>query len=434
VNAHIKQEPVLRRFAPPPKRERPTRRPKPAVKSTSRSRAKLGLVLLLYCFAVVAVITVAPFQFFVPGTPSAVQSAIVLTTGWSDVIANVFLFVPLGFLFPLTRRAAETSPTRVFALALLTSAVLQATHVFEADRVAAVASLLSNATGAAVGAALLRAVNRRISLSPKLAGRLSLETPLMGLIYLLIPLLVVASLSALDDSFRLLFLLPLGLLGARLIAAVQEFHFAPAGVFRNRTVATIGAGWMMLGIFPVVLRAPLIGGAVALLVGLATWYSLSRPSVHAPDRRFERDVLRSVAPIIATYFLVIAVAPLAAGLDHWRFAIGLTESDGDLGRQMIRALEPFAALTVLGYAIAEARGRRELRFRAVAPRLLVECGCAAIALEACRGFQRGAGASLVQLVLTTGAGLVGARIYHDQRERIRRILIRSRPAPVGQPV
>ena len=431
VNAHIKQEPTLRRFAPAPKRERVSRRPKPGIKSTSRSRARLGLVVLLYCLGVVAVITVAPFAFFVPGSLDVVQRAMIVTTGWSDVVTNALLFVPLGFLYPLTRRARETSPTHVFALGLLAGATLQATHLLEADRVAALSVLLSNATGAAVGALLVRAANRRIRLSPKLAGRLSLETPLMGLIYLLLPLLMVATLSGSDDSFRLLALLPLGLLGARLIAAVQEFHFAPAGVLRNRAMAVISAGWMLLGIFPAVLRFPLIGSSVALLVGLATWHSLSRHSVHAPDRRFERDVLRSVAPIIATYFLVIAIAPLAAGLDHWRFDVWFTGSDGDLTRQMIRALEPIAALTVLGYAIAEARGRRELPFRAIAPRLVIECGCVALALEACRGFERGAGASGIEFALTMGAGLLGARIYHDQRERVRRILIRHRTAPVA---
>ena len=45
--------------------------------------------------------------------------SIVVTAGWTDIVSNLFFFIPLGFLFPLTRRVAETSPTRVFALGLV---------------------------------------------------------------------------------------------------------------------------------------------------------------------------------------------------------------------------------------------------------------------------------------------------------------------------
>jgi hypothetical protein len=77
---------------------------------------------------------------------------------------------------------------------------------------------------------------------------------------------------------------------------------------------------------------------------------------------------------------------------------------------------------VLGYLLAEARGRREESFRVAARRIAVECGAIALILEACRGFQPEAGASIAQWLLTLGAGVLGAGIYHSQRDHVRWIL------------
>jgi hypothetical protein len=104
-------------------------------------------------------------------------------------------------------------------------------------------------------------------------------------------------------------------------------------------------------------------------------------------------------------------------------AIGLTGSSDDAVRQFLRSLEPVVGLALLGYILAEARGRRGLRFRQVATRIGVACACIALAFEGSRGFQRGAGASLAELVLMISASFVGVALYHSQRERIRRILI-----------
>jgi hypothetical protein len=77
--------------------------------------------------------------------------------------------------------------------------------------------------------------------------------------------------------------------------------------------------------------------------------------------------------------------------------------------------------------LAEARGRRELPFRAVALRIAAECAAVALVWEGSRAFQVGAGASVAQFVVMIVASLLGAAIYHHQREHIRWILIYERP-------
>src|SRR5262245_9085794 len=74
------------------------------LRSTSRSRARLSRVLLFYWLGVVAVIVLAPFSF---------------ANEWLDLAARVLLFVPLGFLFPLTVQGRNPRPLPVCGLGLL---------------------------------------------------------------------------------------------------------------------------------------------------------------------------------------------------------------------------------------------------------------------------------------------------------------------------
>ncbi len=389
-------------------------------RSTSHSRARLSRVLLGYFLAIIVVITLTPFSFRIPSHFE------VITTGtWFDGVTNVLLFVPLGFLYPLTRQGRDSSPLHVLIVGALLSTAIETAQLFDVHRYASVLDVATNAAGAGLGALLLAGVNRRIRASSRLAGRLSLEIPLMGLIYLTVPLLLTASLSALDDPRRLVALLPLGLLGARLLSAVQEHHFGPAGVFNRRSTALVTAAWAALGAFPVVLRYPVAGSAGIVLVALASLPRSSRQVVHGPDRRFETDVLRSTVPFVGAYFFLAIAVPLTAGIGHWHISFGLTGLNGSLTQQLLHLLAPVASTTVLAYMLAEARGRRELPYWMIARRVVVECGALALLMEVSRGFQRHTGASVAQLALTAGAAFVGAGIYHSQRERIRTILVRD---------
>src|SRR6185436_1250809 len=83
-------------------------------RSTSASRAQLSRVLLFYWLAIVAVITLAPFRFASPSTVDVLDTGDLLA-----IAARAMLFVPLGFLYPLTRQGRNPTPLPVFALGLL---------------------------------------------------------------------------------------------------------------------------------------------------------------------------------------------------------------------------------------------------------------------------------------------------------------------------
>jgi hypothetical protein len=251
---------------------------------------------------------------------------------------------------------------------------------------------------------------------------LNLEIPLVGLIYLLVPLLLVASLSAVNQQVRIVSLIPLGMVGARLLSSVQRHHFGPAGLADARTMTGVAGAWMVIGTFPALIEFPVLGVGIVALVMLTTWYETSRPVVEGGERRFESEALRSATPYIVVYFIAIVFFPLALGIGPWRWALWLTGSRNNIALQQLRLLEPVASLTVLGYLLAEARGRLELPFGRIMRRVAVECGFVALAIEISRGFQRGTGASIAQFVLMLAASMLGAAIYHNQREHVRWIL------------
>jgi len=399
---------------------RPLRRAKAVLRleSTAASRARLSLVLLVYSVAMVAMVQLAPFGFVL-----GFDVRWVANSGWSDALTSLLLFIPLGFIYPLTRLRRNTPPLQVALWGGVIGMFIALGRTFELERDTALFDILASAVGAGIGGRLLHVVNERTRSSARLANRLSLEIPLIGLIYLLLPLVIATSVSAGDDVRRLLMLLPLGFLAARLLSGVQEHHFGPARVFTARTMSFIAIGWMTLGVFPAILQHPVLATGIVLLVGAATAYDTSLPAVHGSDRRFEADILKSAMPYVVVYFLDVVFLPLASGVDRWHFHLGLTGGQGDLARQIVHLLEPVTSLVLLGYLLAEIRGRREMPFRQVALRIALECAAVAAGIELSRAFQRQVGGSALEFMLLTGAGVLGASMYHHQRERVRWMLI-----------
>lgn len=382
--------------------------------------ARLTGALLAYSVGVVLLITLAPFRFRVPG-----ELRVLVGGEWFDVLANVVLFVPLGFLYPLTRPAGRLPPAvRAAVLGALLSASIETAQLLAPLRHASLPDLLANSAGAWLGARLQRSAAARIRVSAHLVGRLSLELPLIGLVYLLVPLLWLRSTVPPRDAAALLPLLPLGLFGAWLLAALQRHHFGPGGVLSARGVAGVAAGWVLLGTFPLLPYHPLLVSVGIAAVAVAAWWEARRiPGRGAGERRFEEPALRRAAPWLASYFVALMAVPLAGGAGPWTGWIGFPASATAIGTaEQIAVLEAVAALTVLGYLLEEARGRRELSYGRRVPRLALECGAAAAVLEVARGPQPATGASLAQLLLLLAAGLLGGWIYHLQRDHVRSLL------------
>ena len=120
-----------------------------------------------------------------------------------------------------------------------------------------------------------------------------------------------------------------------------------------------------------------IGLGVMLLSAALT---ILRSSIK--DRRFERRTLKRVFPLFAVYLLLLAVWFPFNAFGTWHGFFGFTDRITDTSMySLYPRVEYLAAFTVLGYLIAEWRGRLELTLAEDLARLFVIAAGAALLLE-----------------------------------------------------
>lgn len=395
----------------PPAQGAPARGPRPG----------LPTALLAYVAMAVLVITLAPFEF---RRPEVVR---VWVGEWTvlDVVANVVLFAPLGFLFQQARRSARPDRRAPVLDALLlgaaASAVVETLQLLVPDRYTSPWDVLTNALGAALGAAAYDAVRRRLD-PAGVVGRLGLDLPLVGLVYLLVPLGWLGALGSGASPVAPWLLLALGLFGASVLGALQQRHFGPAGAFSPAGVGLAAAAGFVVCAMPLLTARPLAVGGLALAVGLFARHRAAAPAVAWPavDRRFERTTLLRAAPFLLAYLLLV---PLAA-----------PEAAVELRRPYIlHVLGGAAAFTLLGYATAEAWGRRELAFGVAARQVALVALPAAVAASLLRAAGVPGPAELPAILASAGAAVYGGWLYHLQRARIRALARQARRPALVRP-
>ena len=385
----------------------------PAAAAEREPGAGLARAALLYIGVVIAVITLAPFDFAVP---SRFQ---VRADVWSvfDVVTNVLLFLPVGFLATLARRDERSGAAwRALLVGALLSAGIECAQLFEAMRYPSPWDVIANALGASLGAALTLRLRRRLD-PAALVGRLALQLPLVGLVYLLVPLGWLRALTAGAAPARAWALLMLGLFGASVLGAVQRRYLGPGGVASPRGMALVAGTWFFVLAGPALGVAPALVAGGTLFVAAFAWQRAAA-SPHATDgeRRFEAATLRRAAPFLAAYLALLPLTAVdAAGPAGHAYILGLVES--------------VAAFTVLGYAVAESFGRRELS--PVRGGALV--AAAALAVVVGQALLHGAGAlavgdAAVAAIVGTLAALYGAWLYGLQRAQVRALVEGARAA------
>ena len=372
---------------------------------------RLSAAVLAYYLAVTAVITLVPFHFARPD-----RYALMLRGTPFDVFANILMFVPLGLLFRLARPSPQDrAALQVLGLGMLASVAIEVAQLFEPDRFTSPLDVLANGTGAWLGALACDRAIRTDRAGAVLVGRLSLEVPLMGLAYLLVPLLWLGSVRVTGQSGGVLLLALPGLFGATLVADVHRHRLGRPGGASAGAVAAFTGFAMGVGLVPVAARHPGAALLLTVLVMVYTRIAACVPLDPAADRRFELSTLRRALPFYAAYLLVLAWSAGPRGSAVSTLVI--------LGR-----IELASAFIVLGYLLAEWRGRIEPR---AVPAVWSVAGRALpVAALAATGplLSGGRGAAAVWLGVTLIATVYGACVYLLQRDHVR-ALIRAADAP-----
>ena len=138
------------------------------------------------------------------------------------------------------------------------------------------------------------------------------------------------------------------------------------------------------------------------------------------ERRFELPTLKRLLPLYLIYLLLVAAWPTTVPLNEWQVFIDFQEFTS---RERIvfifRFVELIAAFTLLGYMIAQMRGRKNESGAKTLAWILLGALCASAITAVLKGPPPLIAATVFQTVGMTAACLYGAVIYRLQLAAIR---------------
>ncbi len=375
----------------------------------------LAGTMLLYTVLGVLVVTLAPFEFRAPEG---------LRIEWSaagfELAANCALLVVPGFLLRAWTGADRDIYCVVPGLVGLTFALLlEIVQATIPGRCMSPIDAATNAAGAWFGAMLHDSVRRHVD--RRAADRLLLELPLMGLVYLLVPMLWLDGFASIGHARRIALALPLGLAGAIVIASVWHHRLRPAKILSPGGAACVAGLWFLVAAAPILRHDAGELLLLALGVTAAARLALAIPGFLGEDgHRFEVPTLRRVAPLFCAYLVVLAFWPFAPPTGAWRAEWGLAQIGHPPSLvEVARLLEWMAAFTLAGYMAAEALGRSALAPSRRLVRVALGLAALAAALEVLRGFAPDTKASALRCVFAVAGATFGAAVYGLQLASIR---------------
>jgi VanZ family protein len=387
------------------------------------SGARLSRALLSYLVVLIASLQLLPFEFAIPDTLQLSLAMSPLRT-----LAAFAMFVPYGFL---SRRARSGGRGEQIAAIVLSAALLalalEMAQRFEPSSEASMWHLLAAIAGAAVGAWLCERVHHDRYGTANAVHAMLLQLPLMGLAYLLLPLLWASSAAGQNDPMRQMLTVSVALAGASLLGSIARATRAYTPNRQWWLVPTVALVWSAIGLLPSITadwRITVAG--IAGVTAFASW----RGRWSAPafiERRYEVPALLAALPFLGIYLLGACVWPGHSFRTIPLVHLGMPTTDAGLALAL-PLLEMGIAATVLGYVIAEFQGRTESSFRHTSAQVMFWVFSTLVISETARSFFGYEGASLLRAGLALGAAMYGAGLYHLQRTHVKTLAHRINPA------
>lgn len=384
---------------------------KSTTQGSSGTGRRLGLILLGYLLVAVGAVVLAPFELV---RPTRFEWSLLGPWGgapnWADLALNVVLFVPLGFL-AMRLAAGRWAPWRVALLGACAALAIESLQLFIPGRFSTLSDVAANAVGAWVGALGARTLRRTIGGDSRIAGRLFLDLPLVGFLWLMVPLLWVDALSAGDTTL----MFPAAA-AAGVALAAASVSSTPVGRPVGIALVPLALAWSAVALAPLALitwTGALLAAATHLGAVLVAQVWLERLQLR--DRRIEPRAVVVVLLLLLPFLMGTAMPGLVPGLG----------ADTTLARQgILRWLAGVTAFTVLGYLLAEwhGRGRRRWPDTAVVPMVL------AALLTPLADPGVGVAGRLLPAIMAAG---IGALLFELQRQHVvalRRRAARAQPA------
>lgn len=381
----------------------------------SNADTTLGYGLLSYMCIMVVVLTLVPFDFRVPDT-----IRLSLMPNFTDFTGNIILFVPIGFLFRLSRgKNKDSFCLRAIVFGVLLSLAIESVQVFVSGRYPQLSDIITNGLGTWLGAILFMVLKRQL-IEKQPFRVFALELPLMNLIYLLIPLIWLNGLATGKEGSRLSLLFFLALLGVGVLLWIYKSRFRPAQGLSPNKLSLFAMGWFFTAAIPAMFNFPRQILAFGILIGLLVQIPARRARKAKPaERRFELPALKLLLPLYAVYLLLLAVWPTTLPIERWQFNINFEQlAFNEKIVFIFRFAENIAAFTLLGYMVAEMRGRKNEAAEKTLGWTFFISIAAAIFIQVLKTYPALNRISILPIIIITAASLYGAVIYRLQLSAI----------------
>ena len=133
------------------------------------------------------------------------------------------------------------------------------------------------------------------------------------------------------------------------------------------------------------------------------------------ERRLELPTLKRILPLFLVYLLLLVIWPTTSPIGAWLFNIDFQELV--FNKKIVftfRFIEFIAAFTLLGYMIAEMRGRKNESVGKTLGWIFFTTLIVSIIIEIIRGYPPLIRSSILEIVIITAAALYGGVIYRLQ--------------------
>lgn len=364
------------------------------------SGRRFGWLLLGWLGLVVAAIVLAPFTFSTDLIRTARWESLA-TTEPRDVLLNIVLFLPLGFLLERVG-GGKWTVIGITVVGLLASLAIETAQMMLPGRYSAVTDILSNGLGGGLGALASVHVRRRIGEGGVLVSRFFLDLPLVALAWMLVPLAWLLAIEGLFATDRVSLTLAVSAGAGAALAAAGRSGAVGGSAPRGPRLARVGLAWAVVALLPLLIIRPGWGSlavgvlAVSLFGGDRWWGRRTRT-----ERRVEPSAVLVVLALLLPWFVT---TPPSLGSLSWHGGGDATQAD------TLALVEVVVGYATLGFALAEQRGR-EARGWASGTVL-------AVVVTWVLGGPLVGGATTARLALLILAAIGGAFLYRQQRADI----------------
>lgn len=376
----------------------------------------IGASLLVYFICIVFLITLIPFDF---KSPENIEISWRLESGIT-MVANIFLFIPIGFLFALTQNSNKAPFCfQALGFGLLLSLFIEIAQVFVHGRTSSVIDMLTNGFGAWAGAISVGYFRNKLS-ENRTARLFSFELPLMNIVYLLIPLIWLNCMATGDEAARLWILVLPGLFGTGVLSLIYVHRFRGLNQYSLNKFSFLVLTWFIIASIPALINFPIQVATFGICACLITQIFVRfLQKNHISEKRFELPTLKKLFPLFIIYLLLLTLWPTTLALQNWQSHYHLFEFA--FNKRVVftfRFIEIIAAFTLLGYIMAEMRGRRKESIFETFGWIYLIALCASVLMEILRSFPPPFTFNVFEMALLIGASLYGAFIYRLQMKAI----------------